>query len=688
MRAESISFKDLFEVDPLSGIIRLGGNRHIVLDAAAIGALRRELNDNLGWEVTQGIFLRLGYLCGRHDAYQVRRHHSTSSDEEVLRTGLRLHDLEGMARARLEKFEIDRLNAKFCITGEWIGSFEAEYHLQQYGICNRSVCWTLEGYCSGYASEFLKEDVLCLETDCRAKGDSACRFHLQSVADWGDIARPIQEMLTTGRYTERFDRCLRFISDMSCELEQTSLDAVFTTDAKGVVTSCSQGACEILGIVPSEAIGKQVSTFYAGGASEAFSIMERLKEQRRFRDYLTEFVTPRGRRTPVALSASLIRSRTGSIAGTIGVAHDLTKVRRLEGELAKKNRFMANILRDSADAIITMDPDDIVTSWNKGAERIFGYLEDEMIGKSVRILVPPELREARELESISRRFRAQGAVHSHQTERITKDGRRIQVIFTRTAIRDDSGRVIGSSSVVKDVTSFRSLEKQLADAEHLATLGELCAGLAHEIKNPLAGIKGAIDVIRTTLSAEDKHQEILGDVIHEVNRIDKIVRDLLNYAKPKAPCHSAIDLPGLVSRIVAIARTTSKNSSLPIQICHLAPIPGFTGDETQLEQVLLNLLLNAQNAMPSGGHIEVVLDYDRESSVIRMEVRDNGPGIPEALKKKIFQPFFTTRQDGTGLGLATCLKNVQYHGGTIEVRSEVGQGTTVAVKIPLLCLIP
>jgi PAS domain S-box-containing protein len=381
----------------------------------------------------------------------------------------------------------------------------------------------------------------------------------------------------------------------------------------------------------------------------------------------------------------VIRSRTGSIAGTIGVAHDLTKVRRLEDELAKKNRFMANILRDSADAIMTMDPDDIVTSWNKGAERIFGYLEDEMIGKPVSILVPPELHEARELESISRRFKAQGAVRSHQTDRITKDGRRIQIIFTRTAIRDDSGKVIGSSSVVKDVTSFRSLEKQLADAEHLATVGELCAGLAHEIKNPLAGIKGAIDVIRASLPGEDKHQGILGDVIHEVNRIDNVVRGLLNYAKPKPPSHSAIDLPALVNRIVTIARTTSRNSSLPIQICQLAPIPAFTGDETQLEQVLLNLLLNGQYAMPSGGHIEVVLDYDRDAAVVKMEVRDDGPGIPEHIQKKMFQPFFTTRTDGTGLGLATCLKNVQYHGGTIEVHSEVGKGTTVAVSIPLLC---
>jgi PAS domain S-box-containing protein len=685
MRADNIAFEDVFRVDASSGRISFGGNRYIMLDAAAVGGMRRELMDNLGWEVTRGILERVGYRCGRRDACQLRRRYSWLSEDELLRAGLRLHYLEGMAKVHLDRFELDRGEKRLQVSGEWFDSFEAEQHLNQYGIGSRSACWTLEGYTSGYASEFLGEDVVCLETNCRAKGDSVCRFELQPVSEWGKAARPVQDMLTSVRFAERFDRCLRIISDMGCELEQTSLDAIITTDAQGLITSCSQGASEILGIAPSEAIGRQVGSFYQGGNPEVQSLVERLKEQGRLRNHLTELVTSAGQKIPISLSASAIRDRLGNVTGIIGVAHDLTEIRRLEDELAKKNRFMANILRDSADAIITMDPDDIVTSWNKGAESIFGYIASEMIGRSVDILVPPDLREARELESISRRFRAQGAVRSHQTERITKDGRRIQVIFTRTAIRDDSGRVIGSSSVVKDVTSFRSLERQLADAEHLATLGELSAGLAHEIKNPLAGIKGAIDVIRDSLPATDIHREVLGDVLHEVNRIDLIVRGLLNYAKPKPPSHGSIQLPALVQRIIAIARTAPKHHSIPIEVKQPAHVPDFTGDETQIEQVLMNLLLNAQNAMTSGGQIEVVLDYDKEAKNIRMEVRDNGPGIPEEIRKKIFQPFFTTRTDGTGLGLATCLKNAQYHGGSIEVCSELGRGTTFVVTIPLVC---
>jgi PAS domain S-box-containing protein len=688
MRADAITFDDIFQIDLSSGRISLGSDRYIMLDADALGSMRRELIDNLGLEVARGILERVGYQCGRNNARQLRERYPWPSEVEWLRAGPRLHYLEGMVNVRVNEVEISRADGRFHMSGDWLDSYESEQHLKHYGTGPHTVCWTLEGYATGYASEFFGRRIVCLETRCRGKGDPVCSFELRPAEEWGEAARPMQEMLMAVRFTERFDRCLRTINEMGCELEQTSLDAIITTDPKGVISSCSQGASDLLGLLPGEATGRKVSDFYIGGAAEARDIMRRLHAEGRIRNYLTEVHTPSGRRIPIALAASAIRNSTGQIVGTIGVAHNLTEIRRLEDELATKNRFMANILQDSADAIITMDPDDIITSWNHGAETIFGFSSSEAVGKSINLIVPSELRDSKELARIAERVRTQGAVRNYQAERMTKDGRRIQVIFTRTAIRDDDGRVVGSSAVLKDVTFYRSLERQLVDTEHLATLGELSAGLAHEIKNPLAGIKGAIDVIRDSLSPDDVHREILGDVLHEVTRIDKIVRDLLNYAKPKPPSHSEINLPETAQRIVAMARKSSKKEEAhSIQVVEQTEIPRFTGDETQLEQVLLNLLLNALNAMPSGGLIQVRLAYDRETYCVRVEVEDNGPGIPEEIRRKVFQPFFTTRSDGTGLGLATCLKNIQYHGGNIDFRSDAGHGTTFVVSIPLLCRI-
>jgi PAS domain S-box-containing protein len=409
-----------------------------------------------------------------------------------------------------------------------------------------------------------------------------------------------------------------------------------------------------------------------------------LKDSGRIRGYITEIATAQGKLIPVAISAALIHGRDGTISGTLGIFRNLSELRRLEDELSAKNRFMANILQDSADAILTLDPADAITSWNRGAEEIFGYSPAEVLGKSLDILVPEELRESRELEHLRERFRASGVLRNYQTERIAKDGRRIQVLFTRTAIRNESGDIVGSSSVLKDVTSDRNMERHLADAEHLAALGELSAGLAHEIKNPLAGIKGAIEVIRDSIPTSDKYREILGDVIHEVNRIDRIVRDLLNYAKPKPPFHTDIDLVEIAQRIIAMVEKSAKNEDLAIRLVALSRPPVFIGDAMQLQQVLLNLLLNAQSAMPDGGEIKVCLSHNPAEGVVRMAVVDQGAGIPEEVRKKLFQPFFTTRTDGTGLGLAICLKNVHYHGGSIEVHSEAGRGATFIVTIPLV----
>ncbi len=483
----------------------------------------------------------------------------------------------------------------------------------------------------------------------------------------------------------RFDRCLRSMGERGCALEQNSADAIMTLDAAGAIITCNQGGQELLGLSAADIVGRAMASFCSGGEAEYQRLWERLTQEGRIRDHLTDLVTPAGRRIPVALSVYAIRGEAGEILGAVSVAHDLSEIRRLEDELATKNRFMANILKDSADAIMTLDPNNYITSWNRGAEAIFGFSAAEAVGKHINLIIPPELQAAREIDRITDAARAYGVLRSYQTERLTKDGRRIQVIFTRTLIRDDSGRVIGSSAVLKDVTNVLNLERQLADAEHLATLGELSAGLAHEIKNPLAGIKGAIDVIRDSLPHSDAHRNVLGDVLHEVNRIDQIVRALLTYAKPKPPSHTDINLGEIAQRMIAIARQSSKNGSVSIDLVLRGNVPDFTGDQTQLEQVLLNLLLNAQNAVRSNGHITIQIKYDRVHGAIRIVVEDNGCGIPEEIRRKIFQPFFTTRTDGTGLGLATCLKNVQYHGGKIDVQSEVGKGTRFIVTLPLFC---
>jgi signal transduction histidine kinase len=222
---------------------------------------------------------------------------------------------------------------------------------------------------------------------------------------------------------------------------------------------------------------------------------------------------------------------------------------------------------------------------------------------------------------------------------------------------------------------------QMSRAEHLATLGELAAGLAHEIRNPLAGIAGVIEIIGKELPASSPNREVLEEVRREVRRIQAILSDLLDYARPKPPQVHLSDLNATTEHAVAFAR--QQVLSRPIEIVFL-PAPGLRPvehDPAQIHQVLLNLLLNAIQAIPAQGRIDVSLAAEDHFAVIR--IADSGPGIRPEVLPNIFRPFFTTKGKGTGLGLSLAARIAEDHGGRIDVESEPGKGTAFSVRLPL-----
>jgi two-component system sporulation sensor kinase A len=393
------------------------------------------------------------------------------------------------------------------------------------------------------------------------------------------------------------------------------------------------------------------------------------------------------RKIPVRLSASAVRDGRGRLNGIVVNCHDLSQIRTLEATIRQKDQFLASILRNSADAILTLDPQERITSWNKGAETIFGYTEQEILGQSLEVLIPRRLREQRELEKISEITRIAGYLPNYQTQRLTKDGQVIDVLFTRTAIKDYQGNLVGFSSVLKDVTEQKLMERHLVQTERVSAIGELAAGLAHEIKNPLAGIKGAIEIIRDGLAEENPHRTILGEVLSEVNRIDRSVINLLSYSKPKKPNLVKTDLAELIGDVISLLRKVADPKGILLNLEHSKEIPAVTGDEHDLKQLFMNLLLNSIEAIQDKGQVWTRIKVMSDSK-LRVEVSDNGPGIPADQLSKIFQPFYTTKKQGTGLGLATCKRIVMDHGGEIGVKSELGKGTSFFVQLPINSAVP
>jgi len=222
---------------------------------------------------------------------------------------------------------------------------------------------------------------------------------------------------------------------------------------------------------------------------------------------------------------------------------------------------------------------------------------------------------------------------------------------------------------------------QMSRAEHLATLGELAAGLAHEIRNPLAGIAGVIEIIGRDLPKESPARAVVKDVRSEVMHINRIVSELLEIARPKIPDFRLGNIVATTEQAVLFARDQGRARQVEVELNKVGEIPPVEMDHGQIHQVLLNLLLNAIQACETGGHVRAEVTNDGES--VTLAVSDNGKGITPENLPNIFRPFFTTKGDGTGLGLSLARRIVEDHGGRIEVTSTVGEGTRFEVVLPV-----
>jgi two-component system, NtrC family, sensor kinase len=221
---------------------------------------------------------------------------------------------------------------------------------------------------------------------------------------------------------------------------------------------------------------------------------------------------------------------------------------------------------------------------------------------------------------------------------------------------------------------------QMSRAEHLATLGEMAAGLAHEIRNPLAGIAGVMEIVGRDLPANSAATSVLGEVRNEVNHINKIVTELLEIARPKAPVYQTGNLVAVSEHAALFVRDQASAKHVILEVIKGDPVPTLEFDSGQIHQVLLNLLLNAVQACSAGGSVRVEFASDEE--MVTVTVTDTGKGISPAVLPNIFRPFFTTKGNGTGLGLSLARRIAEDHGGRLEATSELGKGSQFALALP------
>jgi two-component system sensor histidine kinase HydH len=223
-------------------------------------------------------------------------------------------------------------------------------------------------------------------------------------------------------------------------------------------------------------------------------------------------------------------------------------------------------------------------------------------------------------------------------------------------------------------------QRAVERSERLAAVGELAASIAHEVRNPLAGMKGALEVLRKGMAADTTKREIMDELVAQIVRLETLVRDLLTFAQPRPLNRHAVDLHEILERVLRFVQEGIDASGITVEKRYQDPIDPISADPQQLEQVFLNLIDNAVQAMEGGGTL--TLDTRQTDGSVTIAFQDTGKGIPAADLHRIFHPFFTTKHRGSGLGLSIVQKIVEAHDGTLRVESEPGQGTRILVLLP------
>lgn len=374
----------------------------------------------------------------------------------------------------------------------------------------------------------------------------------------------------------------------------------------------------------------------------------------------------------------IIRDRQGRPVGLQGTIRDISKRKKDQDALISAKRQLEMFIDRHSDAIITFDAALRVIRCNRAFELIYGWSKQEWLYKKAYELglIPESSKD--EFNQQVQRVCAGLSVNGKEMIHQTKTGELITVICGMMPIHNVNGEFQGFYFTARDITEQKKTESFLIRNEKLAVAGQLAAGVAHEIRNPLTALKGFVQLLMQQ-GANPTYLEVMEN---ELSRIEMIVGELLMLAKPQVFQKKRYDLMKLIRQVVTLLEVQAQLHNIEMNFIHKdAPIY-LECEETQLKQVLVNVIKNAFEAMPEGGRLDI--DVQVSTSNARITVRDNGIGLSKEQLERVGEPFFTTKELGTGLGLMMCKRIMEQHEGRLEMESELGKGTSVHLYLPIL----
>ncbi len=491
---------------------------------------------------------------------------------------------------------------------------------------------------------------------------------------------------------KKFERELRESEEKFRTLFERVRHGLFISSRGGKFLDCNQALMEMAGYDNKEEFLKiDIAKDLYVNSEDRRKFQKLIEEHGFVKDLEVEFKKRSGEKITVLLTAHAKRDEKGKIIGYQGINTDISDRKRMERELKEANEFLMNLIEDSVDGIIVTNMKGDILIFNKGAENILGYETEEVVGKmNIRSVYPPGVAKEVMDKLKSPDYGGVGKLTSFPIAHRRKDGELIEGDLSASLIYDESGKEIASVGIFKDLRErlriereLREMQQALLQSEKLAAMGRLTSQIAHELNNPIYGIMNTLELLKTEIPPESKRRRILELSLSEIQRLAEMLRNMLSFSKPEEEKRRPVKINELVEGILLVMERQMRESNIKVETYFDETLPEVMASTNQMRQVMLNLLKNAKEAMPKGGSLTV--RTSREDHKVVVAIQDTGVGIPEELRDKIFEAFFTTKQKvkGVGLGLSVCYGIIKDHGGEIRVESEVDKGTTFTIVLPM-----
>ena len=453
---------------------------------------------------------------------------------------------------------------------------------------------------------------------------------------------------------------------------EASEDAIIGEGVDGIIVSWNRGAERLFGYSTAEIVGQPASVLAPGVSDDEWRTVDRVHSFEAVR------LAKGARPVNVRLTLSPIRNRFGDMIGQTTVARDIGDRLRLDQSLRVTEARWRAVIDSAVDAIVVIDANGMVEAFNPAAERMFGYSEQEAVGQNVSLLMPAPYREEhdRYIEHYLRTGEQRIIGIGREVTGLRRDGTTFPVHLSVGEMRVGSERHF--TGILHDLSARVLLEERLREQSALVRLGEMAAVIAHEVRNPLAGVRGAIQVLGGRLPSGTKDAPVVKEILARLDALNGLLNDLLLFAKTPEPRFTPVSLYGLLTLTADLLAGDPAFRDVSLELSG-DPAP-ISADAELLKIVFQNLFINAAQAMRGRGAIQATITADQRGQ--RVTVADNGPGIPAEARERLFRPFFTTKARGTGLGLSIAKRLVELHGGTIAIHCPPAGGTVVAVALP------